>query len=319
MQNVIEKHDRGALTNGKWYGAGSHEGFKTYPTIGIETLERVLGYDVEKKQAHTVDGQPIDKNFYLWREDVKQVIFPSVGDTYHCMQNSELIEYVEKLRADYTNFDIESAVTLSNGQNVIINLNIMDHTVKNDNCATQTRMTITNSFGRHSLTVFLHQMRLSCANMLRMAQAQGEANKTFKKFRHTKTLNERVGEHVFDLADLIGEVREHNTRLDHMAESFISGKEVDLLLEQIFPSEEMKLAGVTKAKNTQRQVRELYDNKSDLVSIPQTRYRLLNAVTDYTSHQMGLRGQVDAGKRFMSSLNGAGDKINQRAFEVLAH
>jgi hypothetical protein len=316
MKNEILKHDKGIMTSGKWFG--QNDNFKICENIGIEAVERILDYKVEKLQAHTLDGKPIEKNHYLYRPDIEQVIFPNVGDVYHCMQNEELISYVEQIRDKYTNFDIESAVTLSNGQGVIINLNIMNHTVKGDSSSTDTRMTITNSFGRESLTVFLHQMRLSCANMLQMARAQGVVNKTFKRFKHTKTLQTRVGDHIFELADIVGEVKKHNENLDIMASDIISDKEVNLFLEDLFPTIDREGKGETMSKNKQIAVKDLYFNKEDLRDIPKTRYRLLNAVTDFTSHKMSMKGDNDQGKRFMSCIDGPANKVNQRAFELLS-
>ena len=78
--------------------------------------------------------------------------------------------------------------------------------------------------------------------------------------------------------------------------------------------------------NKQEAVISNFEGKEDLKHLPMSRYRLLNAVTDYTSHDMSLNGtkgddgeriEPCQGKRFTNQIMGSGDKLNQQAFELL--
>ena len=49
-----------------------------------------------------------------------------------------------------------------------------------------------------------------------------------------------------------------------------------------------------------------------------TRYDLLNGVSDYTDHAMTTRGEAKAEARFESALLSSGAELKQRAFDILS-
>jgi hypothetical protein len=157
-------------------------------------------------------------------------------------------------------------------------------------------------------------------NTLRVATAQGKANETLKRFRHTKNVSSKIQSYVVDLAGIVGEAREHNERLDFLASQPITPVYMDSFLENMFPSEGKQGASQSIAKNKQDAVKNLYESALDLKALPDTRYKLFNAVTDYTSHEMSINNGDDQAKRFMNvaSAGTAGDKLNQQAIGLLS-
>jgi phage/plasmid-like protein (TIGR03299 family) len=331
MSHAIKKFDKGAVgfttQLGKtWHGIESYTHFDG--PINIEIAERIANYEVKKMPLFfkAEEGlslnpyQQVDKAYCLYRDDIKQVIYPTVGERYEVISNMEMLNYVQGIFKGYDNIKIESIGTLNNGQQLFVNLNVVDHVVKGDISPTKTRLMFTNSFGAESLTACLHQTRVVCMNTVRMAQGQGEANKTIKKFRHTKNASQKVEAHVLDLASIVGTVKEHNEKLDQLAEMEVNTEYVENFLENLFPTKlKAQGRGLTLNLNKQDAILDLFESKSDLTALKPTRYRLFNAVTDYTTNEMSLKGDIDNAKRFMNvaSQGGSGDKLNQQAFNLL--
>ena len=261
-------------------------------------------------------------NFSVFREDTETMLYPSVGKDYTIVDNSNLIAQVQDITTQYSNIEIESTGTMKGGQLFYISLLIDRHAVKGDQSETRTRMLMTNGFGGVSLSACLNQLRVECMNTYRMANAQGKLNKSLKRFRHTKNVGTKLQNHVFDLAEIVGEIKQHNLALDYMATLQINSQYIEDTLESLFPPFDAKgqmLDGraLSIANNKKDSIMEIFESKEDLSPLENTRYKLFNAITDYTSNEMSLRGNVDFSKRLINSIDGVGDKINQKAFELI--
>jgi phage/plasmid-like protein (TIGR03299 family) len=325
MKNIIDTHDRGFVTStggSSWY---SGKQFDHIEKVTLEHAERVLNYTVTKEPVFIpVDSlkfeqkyQKVEDSFCLFRKDIGKVIYPHVGNRYTLVQNSHILDIASDLMRTYDNIEIDSAVTLSNGQFIILILKIDDFHVEGDNSSTGSYLMITNAFGKESITAYVCQIRARCANVIRIAMAQGEANRTLKKFRHTKHVADRLENHMYDLGSLFGHIELHNEKLNEMAQTAVSEEQVDKFLENLFPSEGKEKSGLTLATGRQAKIKDIYFNKTDLQGLDFTNYRLYNAVTDYSSHEMPMRGGGDEGTRLIQSFNGQGDTLNQRALALL--
>ena len=330
MSHCIEKHDKGAIgftsILGKtWHGVESYQHFDG--PINIEIAERIANYEVEKMplfmKAPTDNGLSLLKDVptahCLYRKDIGEIIYPMVGDRYEVISNMEMLNYVNGIFREYEDITIESIGTLNNGQTLFVNLNVIEHTVKGDISPTVTRLMFTNSFGGRALTACVHQTRVVCMNTVRCAESQGASNDTLKKFRHTKNASAKVEAHVMDLASIVGTVKEHNQVLDNLAEMEVNTAYVENFLESLFPTQKKEGASKTINTNKQKSILDLFEGKDDLTALKPTRYRLFNAVSDYTSNQMSLRGNIDTAKRFMNVAQegSQGDKLNQTALSLL--
>jgi phage/plasmid-like protein (TIGR03299 family) len=329
MSHAILENDKGAvgftsILGKTWHGVESYRHFEG--PINIEVAERIADYEVVKMplfmQKPMSNGltlkKEVPKAYCLYRTDTDTILHPNVGEQYEIISNMKMLGYLKGIFADYQNLAIESIGTLNNGQNLFVNLNVTQHTVKGDISPTVTRLMFTNAYGGKTLTACIHQTRVVCMNTVRVATAQGKANDTLKRFKHTKNVSMKVENHVIDLASIVGEVREHNVMLDQLAESMVNTEYVNSFLENMFPTEEKEGASLTKAKNKQDAVLNIFEGKADLRSLANSRYKLLNAVTDYTSNSMSLQDGDDAGKRFMNvAQSGSGDKLNQMALQLL--
>jgi phage/plasmid-like protein (TIGR03299 family) len=322
MSHCILEQDKGIVGYTKQLGKTWH-GLPQYlqveGSVNFEQAQAIANYNVEKRPL-VMQGTdtPVEDAYCLYRTDIDKVIYPMVGDRYTVANNLDLMDFVDKgILQKYKNIALESVGTLNNGQGFFLNLLVDRHVVKGDISPTATRMAMFNFHGGKAVSACIHQTRIVCMNTLRWAQGEGKANKTLKNFRHTATVAQRLEDHTCDLADLIGEIHEANNIMDTLGSTTIKTKQLDSFLEAVFPQASLDDGNKkTLAMNKQDAVREIYESRDDLTALDHTVYRAFNAVTDWADHDMSLRGDADnAGKRFMSNISGASDKVKQVAFQ----
>jgi phage/plasmid-like protein (TIGR03299 family) len=320
----IGSSDKGFVGFTDQYGTTPYGYDNVEGGLSLDHLKQVGDYPVELKPlSFTHDGQVFQtENSAIVRTDNGNMLYPSVGKGYTIVDNNRLIAQTQDIITQYSNIEIESTGTMKGGQLFYTSLLIDRHAVKGDQSETRTRLLMTNGFGGVSLSACLNQLRVECMNTFKMANAQGKLNQSLKRFRHTKNVGTKLQNHIFNLADIVGEVTKQNEALDYMATLQINSKYIESTLENLFPTFNIKgelLEGskLTIAKNKQDKIIEIFESKSDLSHLENTRYKLFNAITDYTSNEMNLRGEVDFGKRMINSLEGTGDKINQQAFDLV--
>jgi phage/plasmid-like protein (TIGR03299 family) len=324
MSHGIQEQDKGAVGFVEKFGRTWH-GIESYVQfdgkVPMETAERIADYNVTKVPSclpQEYGGGIIEGSNTLIRTDTNTVLFPSVGRVYEVIQNSEILKYIEEDILDvYKNISIESCGTLFNGRRFFINLLIKSYKVNGDVSETKTRLMLTNSFGGDALTSNLHDTRVVCNNTVTNAIAQGKVNGTLKKFRHTMSAPDRLKDHTLNLADIFDEQEIQVDRFNHLASQKVMPNQVKAYLEEMFPTEGKKKRGLTIAQNTQDAIMNLYESKDDLVALDHTKYRFLNAVTDWADHEKTVKNGDDEGKRFWSNIQGDSNDLKQQAFQML--
>jgi phage/plasmid-like protein (TIGR03299 family) len=292
--------------------------------VPFEEARETVDYEVAKVQAFLpadLGGGAIDGSFALVRkgnDGNAVVLYPSVGNRYTEIQNGDIMDWLKASILDEYQVSIESVGTLLNGQKAFLNLILNEHIVPGDVSPTVTRLMYSNSFGGDSVQACVHGTRIVCQNTLRMAGAQGAANKTLRKFRHTKNAAERVEAHMVDLAGVVAQVQEHHQELDHLASLQMTSADVEKVLKVLVPLPEKEGRGKTRANNKRAAILDLFENKDDLQGqIARTRYAFLNAVTDWADHVAPVRGGDDEMGRFWDGVWGLKDGFKQKALDAL--
>lgn len=329
MAHGIMTLDRMAVGFVELYGKAWHKHPNCLHIDGevpLETAHEIFDYKVEKVPA-VIQGTDvvIPGNNALIRKDNDEitVLYPSVGDRYEVIQNSELLDWLECSLLDPFDISLESIGTLLNGQKAFVNLILNEHTVPGDNSPTVSRLMYSNSFGGDSYQACVHTTRIVCANTLRVATAQGATNATLAKFRHTKNASDKIEQYVVKLADIAGAVREHNYKMDHLASLPMKVNEVEFFLNRLIQlprnadgsfKEGRKL---TRRKNQHDAILKIFEEKDDLQGkIARTRYAMIQAVTDWSDHESSVRNGDDEGGRFWDGIWGVKDKTKQVALET---
>lgn len=280
-------------------------------------MERVLVFPTEKVAIQTVTGIQLPGQFQIMRNDHNMPLGKVVSADYEIVHNQALIELAEILTTAAPNLKVESCGTLHNGGTSFVNILLHEFQVNGDVSPTSTRLLLTNGFGGLlPVASCVHNTRVVCDNKLRLAMSQGVVNSTLSRFKHTKMVHEKLANRVIDLTTLIESVKDNETALQQLAQTPIDKSYIEAFLTKLFPAEDKTQRGTTAAENRRDEVKLILNQKPDLVDLPMTKYRMLQAVTDYTSNKDTRKGN-DAGTRFISSISGTADKLNQKALELV--
>lgn len=325
MANGIMELDRLAVGFVELYGKAWHN----HPNcrhqdgaVSMDTAQEIFGYRVEKV-ALGIPGTDVlvPGASALIRRNGDQIVilYPAVGDRYEIIQNAELLSWLETGIIDPYQVSLESVGTLLNGQKAFVNIILDEHTVPGDSSKTVTRLMYSNSFGGDSLQGCVHSTRIVCQNTLRIATAQGAANDTLRKFRHTKNASLKIEEHMVNLAEIVATAREHYERLDVLAGRPMTAEEVKVYMDTLIPVPEEEGRGRTRRQNQQEAILKIFEEKEDLQGkIARTRYAMAQAVVDWADHDSSVRNGDDEGGRFWDGIWGTKDKFKQTAFELIA-
>lgn len=309
-----------------WHGMGEHfDG-----PVPLEFAEAILDYQVHKAQAFTLDASgnpvPAEGRFFLMC-DKGEILSPAtVTSQYEIIQNGTFLDMVNRGILTQYETEIETCGTLFNRARAFVNVVVMEHTVKGDISPTRTRLLFSNGFDNTSYMACANQIRVVCNNTFRAASAQGQANGTLRKFKHTPNALAKVEDYAVELAGVVDAIKTHNETLDYLASLPMTVAEVNTTLNDLFgltPERvEKATAGNGHAKLVvakKNEVISLFEGKDDLQGgIARTRYALLNAVTDWSDHTRKLRTGDDAGARLWDGVWGQGDDLKQRAFGLLS-
>lgn len=327
MAHGIQKLDKGIVSGvtHTWHGIPSYV-CKPDQSVTADEAREVLTYPVEKCQLYLQDGELVEGAYALKRTDHNIILWPNVGERYTILHNNQVFESVVMgILSQYSTIQIESVGTLWNGQKAFVNLLVGEFHVKGDNSKTVNRLMYSNSFGGSSYLACAHSTRIVCDNTRRMATAQGMANETLKKFKHTASAGEKINQHFVDLAGLFLKIEEDKKILDSMVDMKIDQEYVKNFLDRLVPLPVIRIEGessraTTIATNTRDKIVDIFENCDNLQgTIARSRYALLNAVTDYVDHHSTLRNGDDAGKRFWNGLFDVNkDAMKQKAFDLLS-
>jgi len=295
--------------------------------VSFADAEEAMNYQIYKVPV-VIQGTDIvvPGSYALIRRDNDRitVVHPSVGERYTVIQNTALLSWVEAGILVRFSISLESAGTLLNGQKAFVNMILNEHVVPGDDSKTVTRMMYSNSFGLESYQACVHTTRIVCDNTQRIAMAQGAANKTLRKFRHTVNVVEKIEAHMVDLAEVIAATREYHSQLDVLAKMPVTSEQVKTFLDVLFPIEKdddgktVEGRGTTRRNNQREAILKIFEEKDDLQGgIARTRYSLLQACTDWADHDSTVRNGDDKMGRFWDGIWGTKDKFKQLALEAV--
>ena len=334
---IVEGVDKGVIGYCKEYGGTWHH-LKEYQEIDGEVstaqAREALGYEVAKlpmtlfvpeylrdKMPQDTQGRMTDM-FALCRVDNGLPIHGiSVTGDYTIYQNSDFLDEIEKgVLASNPNLAIETCGSLFGGRKAFVSMIVNRFQVKKDHSETLSRLMYTNAFGGLAISACMSTVRVVCNNTHKMAEAQGELNKTLRKFKHTKNAAGQVRAHLVDLTKLQEVVAGHKEALDWMADKTMTEHEVSCFLGNIFPvdHEDDAKRAISRRENKQIKIREIFDTATDLQDdIRHTRYSMFQAVTNFNSHETITKAN-DAAFVWDNILSGGNrHDLNQQAFDLL--
>ena len=333
MSHGIQELDIGYVNGTTWHNLPQYEQLER--PVTLEEARKVMCYPLEKtplfRVVHgdeddlfaSVNYEQVDGAHCIIRTDHNKVMVPTVGDQFVVLDNSFLLDFVsENLLGQYPELEIESVGTLFNGATAFLNLKVAEYQIKGDKSPTLSRLMYFNPLGKGSYQACAHDVRIVCNNTLRASAAQGAANKTLAKFRHTKSAGQRINDHLADLAELKLGLEKHVEALDFLASKPVVAEEVTKYLNFLFPlpvddnGRPVEGRATSLARNKQDAVREVFESDQGLcLGATHTRYGLLQATTNYFDHNT-IRNGDDAARAWDGIV---GDRANKKdtAFKFL--
>jgi len=313
MSAGIQELDKGYVEGTTWHGIPSY--ITLDRPVTIEEARSVMCYPLEKQQLFRDDGQDgeaVDA-WAIVRTDHDAVMVPAVGKRFEVVDNSFLLNFVhEHLLAVYPELVIESCGTLFNGATAFVNIKIAEFQIKGDKSPTVSRLMYYNPLGRGSYQACAHDVRIVCNNTLRAAAAQGKANKSLAKFRHTASAGEKINEHLMDLAEFKLDLKKHIKQLDFLAKQQMSQEQVFEYLNKLYPLPKEDNGKVkegrsaTRKMNQQNAVMQQFEMDQSLAAgVKHSAYGLLQATTHVLDH-----GKIKGGDEMAARWDGI---VGQRA------
>lgn len=302
------------------------DGRPSTPWIGLSTSVPVsdmnveqamtiakLNYRVEVEPLHRVnhagDFVSVPEHFAVVRQDTERV-FATCKGQFAPWQNDEFFTFADSLVDE--GLQLDAVGSWDHGAKVFLSAKLPEGITLNgsEEEAHDLYLLMTNA---HDLTgagtVSLTPVRIRCANMLNLAFHKGAKNRWTLK--HTRTLGERL-EFVRQSMNLSSAyMNEFKTQAEAMANTAMSLQEFDAFLNELVPAE----TSTGRDNRTNAGIRETYLT-SDLLT-PGNRWGALNAVSEYSEHLRGGRGNTET--RFQSNLFGQTEALRNRATRMLTN
>lgn len=324
---IMKNVDKGVVGYVEKFG-GTWHNFDEYRqkngAVTLEEAKECLGYEVEKRPVYINMNEggysECEKMYVLVRSDNQRPIHNiSVSDEYQIYQNIDFLNEIGNSILDNEIMTIESCGSLWAGRLAFVNFLLANFRVKGDESETISKLMYYNAFGGRSISACAHNKRVVCNNTMMMAEAQGAANATLRKFKHTSGAPVRVEKHLVDLTALFSSVDIHRKQLDRLAEQKMNSADVSAFLGNMFPiSEDDSDRKKTTRQNRQDTLLNLFENADDLQgAIARTRYAMLQATTAFSQHKT-LSKEVDETYSWFNVVSGGErHKFNHSAWKIL--
>jgi hypothetical protein len=175
--------------------------------------------------------------------------------------------------------------------------------------------------GTGALNVGLVQNRVDCQNMLNAALAYSEGRGLLVSIRHTGDVTERLAEAQKILGFTERVAKAHVAEMNALADIPLPKGYVDPFLQEVVPIPETMER--TRSREEAREViKSLFAHSKTLVGVPDSPYRLYQAVAEYADHWRPLRvGEASqdaiSERRFRSIVEGPAAQLKERSLTLL--
>lgn len=309
-----------------WHGLGT-------VTQGTKTARQVIKQvPIFQKRVETrpvyinIRGKHIESDTFV--ATVRQGDdFPLgiVTKDYSVMQDTDGLLTMEAVVNATRRTSFVTAFALGNGGRVAASIDlsrVVNLRIKKDPSQQQSFLFGTWAHdGSGAMNVGLWHNRVECNNMLNMALASAGAAGLLVSIRHTGDVNARLKE----ARDILGFVevtaRAHKAEMDALADIPIKASWVPEFTEELIPIPE-DMERPRSREEARAVIQNLYKNSKTMAGVPDSAYRLHNAVVEYADHwrplRIGKASEVEvAERRFRSATEGPAADLKARSLELL--
>ena len=313
-------HGIGVSDKGYVYGESTWHGIESYKVIDKpvtdEQVYEVLDFPIEKRELVRVVDSMMESTgvFEAYRSDTGDVLIPSCTESYNIINNALLFDTVKRVFEDAAGAEVESVGTLFNGQTSFVNILLGKYRVRGDDSESANRLMYYNPLGKGSYRTCAHQTRIVCNNTLNAAEAQGKANDTLIKVRHTKNAETKLEAAINTIIDInkgFEIMKDHLTDLTGVQFNF--DRDITQFVEKRWfysePSEKSVKRVVDSFEKVIEETRGEYSR-----DIQGSKYQLLQAYTNVIGNS---GSKADEGYREWDNIVGIRAGRKQKVFNHL--
>jgi phage/plasmid-like protein (TIGR03299 family) len=304
------------------YGYGGQDPMTAADTITLAKLD----WNVNLLPAAVEVGGRVytSEDIMCITRDRDNKILGTCTERYQPIQNSEAFSFLDAVAGDLGSLRYVTAGAIDGGRRVWVLAQLKGdqftlEPILGDKVHSYILATSGHD-GKNSLKVKFTSIRVVCQNTLTMALRTGEDGITIKHIGDPMKKVQQAREILGLATQEIEAFRKVTSWLSSMRVTRDYTKD---FLEAMAPTEEKGTKAVTRAENIQKELHELsvFGKGTHLEGVTGTRWALLNAVTEYGTHQRNFRTTRESGRdtnKFDALFNGGVvEKMNRRALDFL--
>jgi phage/plasmid-like protein (TIGR03299 family) len=305
MSHDIENNELAFVGAPPWHGLGVPVRPGATP---LEMLKAAhLDWQVICRPAFAIlKDQPLATRYQaVVRADTGRC-FGMAGKEFSPVQNCETVDFF-KAFCDTGDLLLETVGAVRGGDYVWALARINDAQIEIGGDTLKTYLLIANSHcPRHALTIKTTMIRVVCNNTLTFAL--NEKARTFGRFVHDRHIHDRIGHAKAYVKEALETQRKFAMQMAALVKTPVDDATARRLLAKTLDIEPQgkKMAQLLHLFHGGQQ-------GSDLTTVNNNAWALLNAVTEHLDHQVGR----DMSTRLHSSWFGRGEKLKQRMLKQL--
>ncbi len=321
-------------TQKEWHHYLTGHAIAENPMTAEEALQKAgLDWEVEKRQLFYAgrDGTPIMlKGKFANTRITDDRAFGSVSSDYRCFQNRTLLESVMHLAEDTGVFRFQTAGALNGGKTVFC-LGAFTRkydVITGDEHKAFLFATLDHS-GTESVRFFWTDVRVVCNNTYTQALRAADGKKILR-IPHLGDMETKLEDARAVLGLMHKQIDDRMDGMKQLAGIVMTQQAADRFLGQLFPLpvitdgmsklDQVRVdMEITKVEAIRAEVQQLADSGRGVELFPAVRgtgYGWLNAVTEYTTHEMK-RSDRSIGGQLVASATGEAARINSKAMSLL--
>lgn len=250
-----------------------------------------LNWSVTSEKLVTAVSNIETDSIAIVRDDTKDILGVH-GKGYHPLQNSEMMEILERISGKM-DLPLHKGGYFGNGQKVFVQLKTEDQRIGTD--LVKGYLTCVNSYDGSTSLAFGHSnLTISCQNTF-FANYREMANKV----RHTQKMHERIDIICMQIEDVLQAEKSIFNKIKRMSEVDIAPEVRDMVLARMLDlNKEERLADLSTLSTRKKNI--LSDLEVNISGEVQDKggnlWGLFSGITKYTTH--GLKGDSNENKLF---------------------
>lgn len=238
-----------------------------------------LDWNVIQKPVETVDGIPIP-GFKANMRDTDNGFLGIITDRYKIVQNREAFSFTDSLLGEGVKY--ETAGSINNGRRVWMLAKLEGRLITDEKV--DPYLVFTNSHdGTGSIRVAITPIRVWCQNTLNLALKQ--ASRQWSCI-HKGNIDEKMNEARLTLMNAEKYLGRLESEIGALKLQKMTDDQVMKFIEQLFPIDKAETS-TTKINNIKAKrvaLEQIYFTAPDLEVVEKSKFRLINAISDYATH-----------------------------------